>query len=164
MQTMKVEPIGVIRTPFTSLEDMPIQPGGGRDVQGELIIKPQYCEGLADLDGFSHLYLIYLFHQAADTKMSVVPFLDDRPRGVFATRAPVRPNHIGLSVVELVQVTGCRVKVRNIDVLDDTPLLDIKPYIELFDGVAESRSGWMEAVEEEVEAKRSDVRFSRKPR
>jgi tRNA-Thr(GGU) m(6)t(6)A37 methyltransferase TsaA len=162
MQTIRVEPIGVIRTPFTSLEDMPIQPGGGRDTQGELIIEPQYREGLADLDGFSHLYLIYLFHRTADTKLSVVPFLDDKPRGVFATRAPVRPNHLGLSVVELVEVTGGRVKVRNLDILDNTPLLDIKPYIAHFDGVAESRSGWMEAVREEVEAKRSDDRFIRK--
>ena len=162
MQTLTVEPIGVIRTPFTSLEDMPIQPGGGKDVLGELLIEPQYCEGLVDLDGFSHLYLIYLFHRAADTKMRVVPFLDDRPRGVFATRAPVRPNHIGLSVVELVEVSDCRVTIRNIDVLDGTPLLDIKPYIAQFDGVAESRSGWMEAQKEEVEAKRSDNRFSQK--
>lgn len=162
MQTIRVEPIGVIRTPFTSLEDMPIQPGGGRDVLGELIIEPHYSEGLADLDGFSHLYLIYLFHRVADTKMSVIPFLDDKPRGVFATRAPVRPNHLGLSVVELVEVAGCRVKVKNLDVLDNTPLLDIKPYIEQFDGVAESRSGWMEAVREEVEEKRSDGRFVRK--
>ena len=162
MQTFRVKPIGVIRTPFTSLEDMPIQPGGGKDVLGELLIEPQYCEGLADLDGFSHLYLIYLFHRAAATKMRVIPFLDDRPRGVFATRAPVRPNHIGLSVVELVEVADCLVKIRNIDVLDGTPLLDIKPYIEVFDGVAKSRSGWMEALKEEVEVKRSDDRFSRK--
>ena len=162
MQTIRVEPIGVIRTPFTSLEDMPIQPGGGRDVQGELVIEPQYREGLADLDGFSHLYLIYLFHQAADIKMRVVPFLDDKPRGVFATRAPVRPNHLGLSVVELIEVSGCRVQVRNIDMLDNTPLLDIKPYIALFDGVAESRSGWMGAEKEVVEAKRSDDRFVKK--
>jgi tRNA-Thr(GGU) m(6)t(6)A37 methyltransferase TsaA len=162
MQTLTIEPIGVIRTPYTSLEDMPIQPGGGRDVLGELLIEPQYGDGLADLDGFSHLYLIYLFHRAAGTEMRVVPFMDDRPRGVFATRAPVRPNHIGLSVVELVEVTDCRVKIRNIDVLDGTPLLDIKPYIEAFDVVAESRSGWMEAPKEEVEAKRSDDRFNRK--
>jgi len=162
MQTFKLEPIGVIKTPYTSLDDMPIQPGGGRDVPGELIIEPRYCEGLADLDGFSHLFLIYLFHRSADMKMRVVPFLDDRPRGVFATRAPVRPNHIGLSVVELVEVTDCRVKIRNIDVLDGTPLLDIKPYVELFDGVAESRSGWMQSVKEEVEAKRSDDRFTAK--
>jgi tRNA-Thr(GGU) m(6)t(6)A37 methyltransferase TsaA len=162
MQTLKVETIGVIRTPFTSLEDMPIQPGGGKDVLGELIIEPQFAEGLADLDGFSHIYLIYIFHRAAGTKMRVVPFLDDRPRGVFATRAPVRPSRIGLSVVELIEVTDCRVKIRNIDVLDGTPLLDIKPYIAAFDGVADSRSGWMEAVKEEVDARRSDNRFSRK--
>ena len=155
-----MEPIGVIRTPYTSLEDMPIQPGGGRNVQGELIIKPDYREGLADVDGFSHLFLLYLFHRTTEVKMRVVPFLDDRPRGVFATRAPVRPNHIGLSVVELVAVEGCRVKIRNLDMLDGTPLLDIKPYVEQFDKVGESRSGWMEAARAEVEAKRSDNRFT----
>lgn len=160
MHQLKLEPIGVIRTPYTRLEDMPIQSGGGRDVQGELIIKPQYSEGLADLDGFSHIHLLYLFHRTTTTKMRVVPFLDDEPRGVFATRAPVRPNHLGLSVVELVGVEGCRVTIRNIDILDGTPLLDIKPYIKAFDGVEECRSGWMEAARAEVEAYRSDDRFS----
>lgn len=156
-----MEPIGVIRTPFTRLEDMPIQPGGGRDVQGEVQLNPDYREGLADLDGFSHLFLLYLFHRTNEVKMRVVPFLDDRPRGVFATRAPVRPNHIGLSIVELVAVEGCRVKIRNVDILDGTPLLDIKPYVKQFDTVAGARSGWMEAVRDEVEAKRSDDRFTR---
>ena len=156
-----MEPIGIIRTPFTSLEDMPIQPGGGRDAQGELILKSRYREGLADLDGFSHLFLLYLFHRTTEVKMRVVPFLDHRPRGVFATRAPVRPNHIGLSIVELVAVEGCRVQIRNLDILDGTPLLDIKPYVEQFDAVAGSRSGWMEAARDEVEAKRSDNRFAR---
>lgn len=159
MSQIKLEPIGVIRTPYTKLEDMPIQPGGGRDVQGELLINSGYCDGLADLDGFSHIYLLYLFHQAKITKMSVVPFMDDRPRGVFSTRAPVRPNHIGLSVVELKGVEGCRVKIANIDILDGTPLLDIKPYIEAFDLVDKPRSGWMEARRSEVEFKRSDSRF-----
>ena len=159
MQQFEFEPIGVIRTPYTTLEDMPIQPGGGRDVQAELIIKPKYSEGLADLDGFSHIHLLYVFHQAKTAKMSVVPFLDDEPRGVFATRAPLRPNHIGLSVVELTGVEGCRVTIRNVDILDGTPLLDIKPYIKAFDSVEESRSGWMEANRSEVESRRSDRRF-----
>ncbi len=156
-----MEPIGVIRTPFTRLEDMPIQPGGGRDVQGEVQLQPDYREGLADLDGFSHLFLLYLFHRTSEVKMRVVPFLDHTPRGVFATRAPVRPNRIGLSIVELVAVEGCRVKFRNVDILDGTPLLDIKPYVEQFDMVAGSRPGWIGAAPDQVEAKRSDDRFSR---
>lgn len=160
MQQLTLTPIGEIRTPYTSLNEMPIQPGGGRGVHGELLIKAEYCAGLVDLDGFSHIYLLYLFHRASGVKMSVVPFLDDRSRGVFATRAPVRPNHIGLSVVELIGVEGCRVTIRNVDILDRTPLLDIKPYIKEFDQVDSPRSGWMEAAPAEVEAKRSDNRFA----
>ena len=160
MRQLKFDPIGVIRTPYTSLEDMPIQPGGGKDELGELIIKPHYSAGLADLEGFSHIHLLYFFHRTTVTRMRVIPFLDDKPRGVFATRAPVRPNHIGLSVVELIGIEGRRVKIRNIDIIDGTPLLDIKPYIKAFDGVEECRSGWMEAARLEVEAHRSDNRFS----
>ncbi len=154
-----MEPIGIIRTPYKRLDEMPIQPGGGRGVVGELIIKPEYEEGLSDLDGFSHLYLLYLFHLVNRTEMKVVPFMDDRPRGIFATRSPVRPNHIGLSIVELGAVEGCRVVVNNIDILDNTPLLDIKPYIKAFDFVDQSRSGWMDADRSEVDLKRSDHRF-----
>jgi len=160
MQYLKLESIGVIRTPYTSLENMPIQPGGGKDVQGELIIHPEYCEGLADLDGFSHIYLLYLFHRTKTTEMRVIPFMDDRPRGVFATRSPVRPNHIGMSLVELMRVEGCRVTIANIDIFDGTPLLDIKPYIQAFDSVGKPRSGWMEAKRSEVEIRRSDSRFT----
>lgn len=160
MKHLKLEPIGVIRTPYTRLEDMPIQPGGGKDVPGELIIEPEYRDGLADLDGFSHIYLLYLFHRTKTTTMSVVPFMDDQPRGVFSTRAPVRPNHIGLSVVELQGVEGCRVKIVNIDILDGTPLLDIKPYIQAFDSVDNARSGWMGAERSKVESRRSDSRFT----
>ena len=154
-----MEAIGIIRTPYTKLEDMPIQPGGGRDVQGELIIKPEYQEGLADLDGFSHLYLLYLFHRTKSTELSVVPFMDDQPRGVFATRAPVRPNHIGLSVVKLKGVEGGRVMITGVDILDGTPLLDIKPYVKAFDFVDNPLSGWMGAERSEVESRRSDNRF-----
>jgi len=154
-----MEPIGIIRTPYKQLADMPIQPRGGQGVKGDLIIKPEYSEGLADLDGFSHIYLLYLFHEANRNEMKVVPFMDDRPRGVFATRSPLRPNHIGLSIVELEVVEENRIVVKNIDILDNTPLLDIKPYIKAFDGVEEARSGWMKGGCSEVERKRSDSRF-----
>ncbi|MBF0200225.1 MAG: tRNA (N6-threonylcarbamoyladenosine(37)-N6)-methyltransferase TrmO [Desulfamplus sp.] len=154
-----MESIGVIRTCFKEITNMPIQPRGAADVQGNVIIKEKYMAGLKDLDGFSHIYLIYLFHKAQRTELTVTPFLDTVERGVFATRSPLRPNHIGLSIVEVVKIKGTEITVRGADVLDETPLLDIKPYIKNFDGVSDSTSGWMKADSEEVGHKRSDGRF-----
>lgn len=156
---MRIEPIGVIRTPYRNLADMPIQPRGGRGVRGEVIVDEAYAEGLADLDGFSHLYLIYHFHKARRTELTVLPFMDSSARGVFATRSPLRPNHLGISVVELVAVQEARLVIEGVDILDKTPLLDIKPYIDAFDRVERSRSGWMGADGDEVEKRRSDERF-----
>ncbi len=158
--TISLEPIGFIHSPFTSLEDMPIQPKGAADAIGTLELQPQFADGLADLEGFSHVYLLYYFHKATATKLTVTPFMDTVQRGVFATRAPVRPSHLGLSVVELVGVEGNCVTVRGIDVLDGTPLLDIKPYIERFDHPGQSRSGWMQADDEAIRHRRSDERFT----
>jgi len=154
-----VEPIGIIRTPFTRIDNMPIQPKGAADVIGKVHVYEQYAEGLKDLEGFSHIYLIYLFHRAEKTRLSVVPFMDTVSRGVFATRSPLRPNHIGLSIVELAGIDNHVLTVQGIDVLDQTPLLDIKPYIAAFDAVGNSTSGWMRAKAEEVAEKRSDERF-----
>jgi len=155
-----MEPIGVIRSPFTTLENMPIQPKGAADVEGRVIVNPEYEEGLADLGGFSHLYLIYRFHRALRTELKVVPFMDERSRGVFSTRSPLRPNHIGLSIVQLIRVEAHILVVRGVDILDGTPLLDIKPYIDLFDRVTGSSSGWLIAETREVRNKRSDSRFT----
>ena len=152
--------IGVIHTPFADPQGMPIQPAGARDVIGTMEIAPEYAAGLQDLEGFSHLFLIYHFHRASRTELRVTPFLDPREHGVFATRSPLRPNHIGLSIVELLEVRGNRLTVRGIDILDGTPLLDLKPYVAAFDRVEESRSGWMTSSSEEIGAKRSDGRFS----
>ena len=153
-------PIGTIRSPFTSLAGMPIQPGGARDVLGRLELDPALAPGLADLDGFSHIYLLYLFHASTGYDLTVTPFLDHTPRGLFATRAPRRPNPIGLSVVEVVSVAGNVVTVRGIDVLDGTPLLDIKPYAPAFDAPAGPvRAGWMEGRASAVAAARADDRF-----
>jgi tRNA-Thr(GGU) m(6)t(6)A37 methyltransferase TsaA len=112
------------------------------------------------LEGFSHLYLLYHFHRAAPMRLRVVPFFDSREHGIFATRSPSRPNPIGLSIVELLEVRGNRLTVRGIDVLDGTPLLDIKPYIDAFDRVEESRSGWLASSPEEIARQRSDRRFT----
>ncbi len=151
--------IGTIFTPFKKLGDMPVQPGGGSGIIGRVEIETQYQSGLADLEGFSHIYLIYRFNRARRIEMHVVPFLDTRPRGIFATRSPLRPNHIGLSLVELVKIEGTTLTIRNLDILDGTPLLDIKPYIASFDQVGQSRSGWMTADRETVGTCRSDERF-----
>jgi len=159
MDPIEFTPIGTIHSPFTDLEGMPIQPAGARDGVGTVVIDPAYEAGLKDLEGFSHIYLIYHFHRAGPTRLRVIPFLDTREHGVFATRAPSRPNPIGISLVELVEVQGNRLTIRGIDVLDGTPLLDIKPYIGGFDRVDGSRGGWLESSADEIAKKRSDDRF-----
>lgn len=151
--------IGIIRTPFTQLQGMPIQPCGAKEVIGEVIVDPQFQEGLKDLDGFSHIYLIYHLHQAAPAKLTVIPFMDTVPRGIFATRSPVRPSQLGLSIVELLSVEENRLQIRGVDILDGTPLLDIKPFIKAFDCPEEAASGWMTAERKEVAERKSDHRF-----
>ncbi len=154
-----MEPIGIIHSPFKDIEKMPIQPKGASDIEGTVHVDDIYVEGLKNLDGFSHIYLIYHFHKVDRTCLTVIPFLDTTERGVFATRSPLRPNHIGLSIVQLIKIEGKILTVKGIDVLDETPLLDIKPYIENFDAVTNSTSGWMTANTQEVSEKRSDSRF-----
>lgn len=152
--------IGTIHTPFDTLEDMPIQPRGAGEVIGTVELEEQYVAGLADLNGFSHIYLLYEFHMAKRTALTVTPFMDTTPRGVFATRSPLRPNHIGISIVRLIGVEKNILTVQGIDILNGSPLLDIKPYIAAFDAVQQSQSGWMKASEEDVARKRSDRRFA----
>ena len=154
-----IKPIGIIHTPYNRIEDMPIQPKGASEVEGYILLDEDYIEGLKDLEGFSHIYLIYSFHQAKRTEMLVTPFMDIEKRGVFATRSPLRPNHIGISIVELKKVEGHKIFIEGVDMLDGTPLLDIKPYIEKFDRVKGSRSGWLQASDEQISKKRSDNRF-----
>jgi len=157
-----LEPVATIRSPFCELVDMPVQPKGARDVYATIEFKEEFVDGLKDLDGFSHVYLIYHFHKVKEPKLQVVPFNDktNTPRGVFATRTPMHPNSLGLSVVELVKVEGNVVTIKGVDILDGTPLLDIKPYIENFDKVeGKSKSGWMLSSLEEVSNKKSDDRF-----
>ncbi len=138
---------------------MPIQPSGAAGVRGSVEILPELVEGLRDLDGFSHIILLYHFHQVQEFKLTVLPFLDSQPRGVFATRAPVRPNPIGLSIVRLLSVEGNILHVENVDILDGTPVLDIKPYVPAFDRPPADRVGWLEQARDKVQSKRSDSRF-----
>lgn len=155
----EITPIGIIHSPFTSIEDMPIQPKGAKGVEGYVLVDKEYADGLKDMEGFSHIYLVYSFHETKRIDLLVTPFMDNETRGVFATRSPLRPNHIGISIVKLKKVEDNKLIVEGIDVLDGTPLLDIKPYIEKFDGVKKSTSGWMQASDEDVNKKRSDKRF-----
>ena len=158
--SIALRPIGVIRTPYAALEGMPIQPGGARESLGRVELDPELAPALADVDGFSHVYLIYCFHESSGYKTTVTPYLDDTPRGLFATRAPKRPNPIGLSVVEVVSVAGNVLTVRGADMLDGTPLLDSKPYAPAFDAPAGPvRSGWLEGRGQTVGDTRSDDRF-----
>ena len=157
-----LEDIATIRSPFCDLKDMPVQPRGAKDTYATIEFKEEFVEGLKDLDGFSHVYLIYYFHKIDEHKLSVIPFNDKThtPRGVFSTRTPMHPNSIGLSVVELIGVDKNIVTIRGVDILDGTPLLDIKPYIENFDKIeGEVKSGWMNSSSEEVGSMRSDERF-----
>lgn len=154
-----IRPIGLIRTPFAAPDNMPVQPAGAGDAFGQAVLDEAFVAGLRDLEGFSHIFLIYLFHRVNRTELQVVPFLDTVPRGVFATRSPLRPNHIGMSIVQLLAVDGPVLHLQGVDMLDNTPLLDIKPYIAAFDQVGHSRSGWMTASAGTVAATRSDKRF-----
>ena len=133
MGDIKYDPIGIIPSPYNEIEGMPIQPCAATGVRGTIEINPEYAGGLKDLDGFSHIILIYHLHASKGFSLEVIPFLDDPPKGVFATRAPQRPNPIGLSIVKLIEVRGNILHIENVDILDNTPLLDIKPYVSQFD-------------------------------
>jgi tRNA-Thr(GGU) m(6)t(6)A37 methyltransferase TsaA len=152
--------VGTIHSPYASPADMPIQPRGAVGVAGRVEILPEFAEGLEDLAGFSHIHLLYHFHRAAAARLRVVPFLDTRPRGVFATRAPTRPNALGLSVVRLREVRGNVLVVENVDVLDGTPLLDIKPYVPAFDHWDVQSIGWLAGKGSRAETTGSDGRFT----
>ncbi len=139
---MNVKRIGVIHTPFISKKDTPIQPFRSTAV-GRVVVFKKYAAGLSDIEGFSHIILIYRFHKSRGYKLKVKPFLDTRQRGLFATRYPRRPNQIGLSVVKLERRKGNVLFIKGIDVLDGTPLLDIKPYVPHFGSKEKVRIGWL---------------------
>lgn len=160
---IKYRAIGVIHTPFNDIAGMPIQPSGGIGVRGSIEVFPKYINGLQDLAGFSHIIMLYHFHQVKGFALTVTPFLDTLPRGLFATRAPKRPNPIGLSIVKLIEIEHRTLIIENIDVLDQTPLLDIKPYIPEFDNHPADRIGWLEKARNQVQQKRSDSRFDFQP-
>jgi tRNA (adenine37-N6)-methyltransferase len=156
---IKFTPIGIIHSPFTELEGMPIQPAGAAGVKGTVEVFKDFRSGLKDLDGFSHIILLYHFHFSLGFDLHVVPFLDSTPRGLFATRAPKRPNPIGLSIVQLDNIEKGVLFIQNVDILDGTPLLDIKPYVPEFDAQVKVRAGWLEKARQTVSIRKSDDRF-----
>ena len=151
--------IGVIHSPFRSIEGMPIQPSGAKDVLGTVEIAPEYADGLEGIEGFSHIILLYSFHLSQGYSLKVKPFLDENLHGVFATRAPRRPNPIGVSVVRLLRVEGCTLHIADVDTVDGTPLLDVKPYVPEFDVRRVERIGWLSERAGKVYEARSDGRF-----
>jgi tRNA-Thr(GGU) m(6)t(6)A37 methyltransferase TsaA len=159
MNQVIYKPIGIIHSPFTNTEGMPIQPQGAHGIKGHVEIFPEFSPGLKDVDGFSHLILLYHFHLSDGYSLEVTPFLDDTLRGVFATRAPKRPNSIGLSVVRLVSIDGNTMYIQDADIVDGTPLLDIKPFVSDMDNRESTRNGWLSEKAIEIRKKRSDDRF-----
>ena len=137
-------PIGIVHSPFKEPRDAPIQPTFARDVEGTIEIFPEYAEGLADISGFSHIILLYHFHLSRKFVLKVKPYLDSELRGVFATRAPSRPNPLGVSIVRLIRAEGKKLHIQDVDILDGTPLLDIKPYVPAFDVRETDKIGWLE--------------------
>ncbi|MEN8212102.1 MAG: tRNA (N6-threonylcarbamoyladenosine(37)-N6)-methyltransferase TrmO [Thermodesulfobacteriota bacterium] len=156
---INITPIGIIETPFDELKGMPIQPSGADKIQGTIILDKEYEEGLSDLEGFSHIILLYHFHQSKGYNLMVKPFMDDKQRGLFSTRAPRRPNPIGLSIVQLCKIENNRISIQGIDVLNGTPLIDIKPYVPKFDEKEVTAIGWLEGKQEHVVSVKSDNRF-----
>jgi len=159
MSEITYRPIGVIRTPFKEPKGTPIQPTGATGIKGTVQVEPEYREGLKDIDGFSHLILLYHFHLTEGYSLRVQPYLDKERHGMFATRIPGRPNPIGLSVVRLVGVEGCTLHIEDVDIIDGTPLLDIKPYVPAFDMRETDQIGWLAGRSKNVRHTKSDGRL-----
>ena len=154
--------IGIIHSPFKDIKGMPIQTAGAKSIKGTIELNPKYAAGLKDLEGFSHIILLYHFHLSSSYSLTVKPFLDKAMHGVFATRAPRRPNPIGLSVVKLLGIEGRTLHIEEVDIVDGTPLLDIKPYVPEFDVKRAKRIGWLSKTVDRVYETKADDRFKAK--
>ena len=159
MNEIKFNPIGIIHSPFFEPEGTPIQVPESNKARGVVEVFPEFAEGLKDIDGFSHIILIYHFHLTKKVALNVIPFLDKQSHGIFATRAPVRPNQIGLSVVKLEKVNDNILFIGNLDIVDGTPLLDIKPYVPQFDYIDTTKIGWLENTVQKHPTTKDDGRF-----
>ncbi len=159
MEEIVYKPIGVIYTPHKKPEGTPIQPSVATEFSGVVEVFDEYVEGLRDLDGFTYAFLIFHFHLSKKAKLSVVPYMSDKERGVFATRAPSRPNPIGLSIVKIKEIKDDKMYISDVDILNETPLLDIKPYALKFDVRNPEKTGWLEGNVHKLPDSKDDGRF-----
>ena len=159
MNRITYYPIGIVHSPFRIPEGTPIQPNAAKDIRATIEIFQEYSPGLTDLEGFSHIFVLFHMHLAKSKSLLVIPFLDTEQHGVFATRSPGRPNPIGMSVVELEKIENNLLFVKNIDILDGTPVLDIKPYIPDFDIHKINKIGWVEKNVHQLDYQKDDGRF-----
>ncbi|KAA0007966.1 MAG: tRNA (N6-threonylcarbamoyladenosine(37)-N6)-methyltransferase TrmO [Thermoplasmata archaeon] len=159
MSEIRYKPIGVIHSPFKKPSGVPIQPTAAEGVKGSIEVFPEYADGLKDLDGFSHIILVYHFHLSKKPLLMVRPYMDEELHGVFATRAPSRPNPIGISTLHLLRVEKNMLHVEDLDIVDGTPVLDIKPFVPEFDVRKTSRVGWLEKNLHKLSSVRDDGRF-----
>ena len=160
MEQIIIHPIGIIHTPHTDVKNMPIQPIAAEGIKGYIEILPQYIAGLKDIEGFSHLTLLYHFLKISGYELEVMPFMDTESHGIFSCKAPKRPNAIGLSTVRLISVEGNKIHIEQVDMLDGTPLIDIKPFYPRYDNRENVEIGWLEKNKNlPLEVLRSDERF-----
>jgi len=161
MNEIKYEPIGVIHSQFKEPNGTPIQPTGARGINGTVEVFLKYVEGLTDLKGFSHIILIYHFHLSKRASLKVKPYMDNETHGVFAMRGPSRPNPIGISIVRLLDIKENILYIQDVDIVDGTPLLDIKPYVPEFDVRNVEKIGWLEKNVHKLSTSKDDGRFSK---
>ena len=162
MNRITYKPIGVIRSPFKKPKGTPIQSSSAKGVKGTVEIFPEYVEGLQDINGFSHIILIYHFHLSKKSSLKAMPFMDDKIHGIFAIRGSSRPNPIGISIVRLLRVDENVLYIQNIDIVDETPLLDIKPYVPEFDKAESTKIGWIRGNIDKLSKTTDDGRFTKK--
>lgn len=161
MDKIRYNPIGVVHSPFKEPRGTPIQPAGAKDVNGTVEVYPEYVEGLKDVDGFSHIILIYHFHLSKETSLKEKPYMDEEAHGVFAVRGPSRPNPIGISIVRLTKIEENTIHIEDVDIVDGTPLLDIKPYVPEFDIREVEKIGWLDKNVHKLTTTKDDGRFTK---
>ena len=161
MDEIKYKPIGIIHSSFKEPKGTPIQPTAAKGIDGTVEVFPEYVEGLKDLGGFSHIILIYHFHLSKRASLKVRPYMDSEVHGVFAMRGPGRPNPVGISVVRLVRIEENILHIQDVDVVDGTPLLDIKPYVPEFDIREVEKTGWLERNLHKLSTSKDDGRFTK---
>ena len=161
MKKIEYIQIGIIHSPFKKPKGTPIQPLAAQGIGGTVEIFQSYSEGLEDIDGFSHIMLVYHSHLSKKSALKVKPYMDDRTHGVFSTRAPNRPNPIGISVVQLVKIEGNILHIKDLDIVDGAPLLDIKPYVPEFDVRDTRKIGWLEKNINKLSKSKDDGRFAK---